>query len=90
MKEVVIKNAQGWGDEWYATSMQGRPDNESAWLPTGLQAVPRADLNWAHDKDSDDWKRFHLITFIKESLRKSQAKPFSSVQFSHSVMSDSL
>ena len=45
MKEVVIKNAQGWGDEWYATSMQGRPDNESAWLPAGLQAVSIADPN---------------------------------------------
>ena len=54
MKEVVIKNAQGWGDEWYAIGMQGRRDSESAWLPTRLQAVPIADPNWAHDKDSDD------------------------------------
>ena len=90
MKEVVIKNAQRWGDEWYATSTQERVDSESAWLPTGLQAVLIADLNWAHDKDSDDWKRAHFITFIKESLRISQAKPLSSVQFSHSVVSDSL
>ena len=76
MKEVVIKNAQGWGDEWYATSVQGRPDSESAWLPTGLQAVPRADPNWAHDKDSDDWKRVQLITCIKEGLTKSElSKP---------------
>ena len=80
MKEVVIKNAQKWGDEWYATSTQERVDSESAWLPTGLQAVLIADLNWAHDKDSDDWKRAHFITFIKESLRISQAKPLSSVQ----------
>ena len=70
MKEVVIKNAQGWGDEWYAICMQGRPDRESAWLPTGLQTVPIADPNWAHDKD-----RVHFITHIKEGLKKSRAKP---------------
>ena len=75
MKEVVIKNAQGWGDEWYAIGMQGRPDSESAWLPTGLQVVPIADPNWAHDKDSDDWKRIHFITCIKEGLKISRAKP---------------
>ena len=75
MKEVVIKNAQGWGDEWYAIGMQERPDSELAWLPTGLQAVPVADPNWAHDKDSDDWKRVHFITCIREGLKKSQAKP---------------
>ena len=66
MKEVVIKNAQGWGDEWYAICMQGRPDRESAWLPTGLQTVPIADPNWAHDKD-----RVHFITHIKEGLKES-------------------
>ena len=70
MKEVVIKNAQGWGDEWYAICMQGRPDRESAWLPTGLQTVHIADPNWAHDKD-----RVHFITHIKEGLKKSRAKP---------------
>ena len=70
MKEVVIKNAQGWGDEWYAICMQWRPDSESAWLPTGLQTVPIADPNWAHDKD-----RVHFITHIKEGLKKSRAKP---------------
>jgi len=70
MKEVVIKNAQGWGDEWYAICMQGRPDRESAWLPTGLQTMPIADPNWAHDKD-----RVHFITHIKEGLKKSRAKP---------------
>ena len=75
MKELVIKNAQGWGDEWYAIGMQERPDSELAWLPTGLQAVPVADPNWAHDKDSDDWKRVHFITCIKEGLKKPQAKP---------------
>ena len=71
MKEVVIKNAQRCGDEWYATSTQGRVDSESAWLPTGLQAGLIADLNWAHDKDSDDWKRVHWITCIKQGLTKS-------------------
>ena len=50
------------------------PDSESAWFPTGLQAVPIADPNWAHDKGSDDWKRVHLITCIKEGLTKSRAK----------------
>ena len=54
--------------------MQGRPDSESAWLPTGLQAVPIADPNWAYDKDSDAWKRVHLIAFIKEGLTKSRTK----------------
>ena len=75
MKEVVIKNAQGWGDEWYAICMQGRPDRESAWLPTGLQTVPIADPNWVHDKDSDDWKRAHFIICIRENFKKSLAKP---------------
>ena len=75
MKEVVIKNAQGWGDERYAIGMQGRRDSESAWLPTRLQAVPIPDPNWAHDKDSDDWKRDHFITSIKEGLKKSRATP---------------
>ena len=75
MKEVVIKNAQGWGDEWYAIGMQGRPDSESAWLPTGLQVVPIADPNWAHDKDSGDWKRVHFFTCIEEGLKKSGTKP---------------
>ena len=75
MKEVVIKNAQGWGDEWYAIGMQGRPDSESAWLPTGLQVMPIADPNWAHDKDSGDWKRVHFFTCIEEGLKKSGTKP---------------
>ena len=75
MKEVVIKNAQGWDDEWYAIGMQGRRDSESAWLPTRLQAVPIPDPNWAHDKDSDDWERVHFITSIKEGLKKSRATP---------------
>ena len=75
MKEVVIKNAQGWGDEWYAIGMQWRPDSESAWLPTGLQTVPIADPNWVHDKDSDDWKRAHFIICIRENFKKSLAKP---------------
>ena len=55
--------------------MQWRPDSESAWLPTVLQTVPIADPNWAHDKDSDDWKRVHFITSIREDLKKSRAKP---------------
>ena len=55
--------------------MQGRPDSESAWLPTGLQTVPIADPNWAHDKDSDDWKRAHFIICIRENFKKSLAKP---------------
>ena len=75
MKEVVIKNAQARGDEWYAIGMQERPDSELAWLPTGLQAVPVADPNWAHGIDSDDWKRVHFITWIKEGLKKSLVKP---------------
>ena len=61
----VIKNAREWGNEWYSTNMQGRADSESAWLPTGRQAVLIADPNWAHDKDSDDWRRVHFITCIK-------------------------
>lgn len=32
--------------------------------------MPIADPNWAHDKDSDDWKRVHFITSIKEGLKK--------------------
>ena len=55
--------------------MQERPDSELAWLPTGLQAVPVADPNWAHGIDSDDWKRVHFIICIKEGLKKSQGKP---------------
>ena len=55
--------------------MQWRPDSESAWLPTVLQTVPIADPNWAHDKDSDDWKGVHFITSIREDLKKSRAKP---------------
>ena len=68
MKELVIKNAQGWGDEWYAIGMQERPDSELAWLPTGLQGVPVADPNWAHDKD-----RVHFITHIMPFGPRSQA-----------------
>ena len=55
--------------------MQWRPNSESAWLPTVLQTVPISDPNWAHDKDSDDWKRVHFITSIKEGLKKSLVKP---------------
>ena len=47
----VNKNAQEWGNEWYSTNMQGRADSESAWLPTGLQAVSIADPNLAHNKE---------------------------------------
>ena len=71
----VIKNAQEWGDEWYATSLQGISDSESSRLPTRLQAVPIADPNWARGKVSDDWKRVHFITCFKEGLKKSWAKP---------------
>ena len=71
----VIKNVQECGDEWYVTSMQGRSDSESAWLPAGLQAMSIADPNWTHDKDSDDWQRVHFITWIKEGLKKSLVKP---------------
>ena len=55
--------------------MQGRADSESAWLPTGLQVMPIADPNWAHDKDSGDWKRVHFFTCIEEGLKKSGTKP---------------
>ena len=71
----VIKNAQEWGDEWYATSLQGISDSESSWFPIRLQAVPIADPNWAHDKVNDDWKRVHFINCFKEGLKKSCAKP---------------
>ena len=55
--------------------MQGRSDSESAWFPAGLQAVSIADPNWAHDKDSDDWKRVTLSLALRKALKKSLVKP---------------
>ena len=53
--------------------MQGSSDSESTQVPTGLQAVSLADPNLAHNKDNDDWKRVHFITYIKEGLKKKKS-----------------
>ena len=88
-KTRVLGKVVAYGDEWLGNESVGKRENEIAALPTGNQAVPAIEPDWDYNTAKGRWDQSHFVRCILEGFRQAHVKPFSSVQFSCLVMSDS-
>ena len=89
-KTRVLGRAVVYGDEWFGNESVGKMEDEITALPTRNQVVPTAESDWAYKTAKGSWDQSHFVRCVLKGLRQARAKPFSSVQFSHSIVSDSL
>ena len=89
-KTRVLGKAVAYGDEWLGNVSVGKREDEIATLPTGNQVVPTIETDWDYNTAKKRWDQSYFVRCIHEGLRPVRVKPFSSIHFSRSVMSDYL
>ena len=89
-KSRVLGKAVAYGDECFSNESVGKREDEITALPTGNQVVRITEPDWDYNTAKGRWDQSHFVRCILEGLRQARAKPFSSVQFSCSVVSYSL
>ena len=89
-KSWVLGKVVAYGDEWLGNESVSKREDGIAALQTGNEAVPTIEPDWDYNTAEGRWDQSHFVRCILEGLRQVCAKTFSSVEFSHSVLSDSL
>ena len=89
-KSRVLEKVVAYGDERLGFESLGKREDKIATFPTGNRVVPTIETDWDYNMAKRRWDQSYFVRCIHEGLRPARVKPFSSIHFSHSIMSDSL